>query len=142
MTTAVTEMLPSKMEITSKGKHPAIQTSKPRSTGDGAMLKMHDASDISVSSALFGQSPSVYSKTKGKRVILRVSYLMGLPVRFPNNLPVVSLLLSDLIEKDDKTGTSRLKNKWLSTILLPKILRAVEEFFDEWGIPAPDFEQL
>jgi hypothetical protein len=48
MTTLVTEMSPSKMEITSKGKHPAIQTSKPRSTGDGAMLKMDDASDISV----------------------------------------------------------------------------------------------
>jgi hypothetical protein len=142
MTTAVTEMLPSKMEITSKGKHPAIQTSKPCSTGDGAMLKMDDASDISVSLALFGQSPSVYSKTKGKRVILRVSYLTGLPVEFWNNLLVVSLLLSDLIEKDDKTGTSRLKNKWLLTILLPKILREVEEFFDEWGIPAPDFKRL
>jgi hypothetical protein len=90
-----------------------------------------------------GDPCSVYSKTEGKIVILRVSYLTGLvPVGFRNDLPVVSLLLSDLIEKDDKTGTSRLKNKWLSTILLPKILRAVEEFFDEWGIPAPDFEQL
>jgi hypothetical protein len=75
MTTIVTEMLPSKMEITSKGKHPAIQTPKPCSIGDGAMLKMDDASDISVSSTLFGQSPSVYSKTEGKRVILHVSYL-------------------------------------------------------------------
>jgi hypothetical protein len=70
MTTIITEMLPSKMEITSKGKHPAIQTPKPCSIGDGAMLKMDDASDISVSSTLFGQSPSVYSKTEGKRVIL------------------------------------------------------------------------
>jgi hypothetical protein len=48
MTTLLTEMSPSKMEITSKGKHPAIQTSKPCSTGDGAMLKMDDASDISL----------------------------------------------------------------------------------------------
>jgi hypothetical protein len=130
MTTIVTEMSPSEMEITSKGKHPTIQTSKPRSTGDGAMLKMDDASDISVGSMLFGQSPSVYSKTKGKRVILRVSYLMGLPLRFWNNFLVVSLLLSNLIEKDDEPGMSRLKNKWLLTIPLPKILREVEEFFN------------
>jgi hypothetical protein len=142
MTTIVTEMLPSKMEVTSKGKHPTIQTSKPRSTGNGAMLKTDDASDISIGLTLFGQSASVYSKTKGKRVILRVSYLMGLPVGFRNNLPVASLLLSDLIKKDDGTGMSRLKNKWLSTILLPKMLREVEEFFNEWGIPAPDFERL
>jgi hypothetical protein len=94
------------------------------------MLKMDDASDISVSSMLFGQSPSVYSKTEGKRVILRVSYLMGLPLRFWNNFLVVSLLLSNLIEKDDEPGMSRLKNKWLLTILLPKILREVEEFFN------------
>jgi hypothetical protein len=46
------------------------------------------------------------------------------------------------MEKDDETGMSRLKNKWLSTILLPKILREVEEFFNEWGIPVPDFEWL
>jgi hypothetical protein len=108
MTTIVTEMSPSKMEVTSKGKHPTIQTSKPRSTGDGAMLKTDDAFDISIGSTLFGQSPLVYSKTEGKRVILRVSYLMGLPVGFRNNLPVASLLLSDLIEKDDGTGMSRL----------------------------------
>jgi hypothetical protein len=130
MTTIVTEMSPSEMEITSKGKHPTIQTSKPRSTGDGAMLKMDDASDISVGSMLFGQSPSVYSKTKGKRVILLVSYLTGLPLRFRNNFLVVSLLLSNLIEKDDEPGMSRLKNKWLLTIPLPKILREVEEFFN------------
>jgi hypothetical protein len=37
---------------------------------------------------------------------------------------------------------SRLKNKWLLTILVPKILREVEEFFNEWGIPAPGFEWL
>jgi hypothetical protein len=104
MTTVVTEMLPSKMEITSKGKHPTIQISKPRLTGNGAMLKMDDASDIFVGLMLFGQSPSVYSKTEGKRVILRVSYLTGLPLGFRNNLPVVSLLLSDLIEKDDEPG--------------------------------------
>jgi hypothetical protein len=79
MTTIVTEMSPSKMETTSKGKHPAIQTSKPCSTGDGTTLKTDDASDISIGSTLFGQSPSVYSKTEGKRVILRVSYLTGLP---------------------------------------------------------------
>jgi hypothetical protein len=79
---------------------------------------------------------------EGKRVILRVSYLTGLPVGFWNNLPVTLLLLSDLIKKDDETGMLRLKNKWLSTILLPRILREVEEFFKEWGIPAPDFEQL
>jgi hypothetical protein len=66
----------------------------------------------------------------------------GLTWGFWNNLPVVSPLLSDLIEKDDETGTLRLKNKWLSTILLPRILREVEEFFNEWEIPAPDFEQL
>jgi hypothetical protein len=142
MTTILTEMLPSKMEITSKGKHPTIQTSKPCSTGNGAMLKMDDASDLSLGLTIFGQSPSVYSKTEGKRVILCVSYLMGLPVGFLNNLPVASLLLSDLMEKDDETGMSRLKNKWLSTILLPKILREVEEFFNEWGIPVPDFEWL
>jgi hypothetical protein len=143
MTTILTEMLPSKVEITSKGKHPTIQTSKPRSTGNGAMLKMDDASDISVDSTLFGQSPSVYTKTEGKRVILRVSYITGVPVGFRNNLLVVSLLLSNLIKKDDETGMSRLKNKWLSTILLPKILREVEEFFNEWGgIPAPDFKWL
>jgi hypothetical protein len=59
MTTVVTEMSPSKTETTSRGKHPAIQTSKPRSTGDGATLKMDDASDISVVSTLFGQFPSV-----------------------------------------------------------------------------------
>jgi hypothetical protein len=135
MTTVVTEMSPSKMEITSKGKHPAIQTSKPCSTGNGAMLKTDDASDISVRLTLFGQLPWVYSKTESKRVILCVSYLTGLPVRFWNSLPVVSLLLSDLIKKDDEAGMSRLKNKWLSTILLPKILREVEEFFNEWGDP-------
>jgi hypothetical protein len=142
MTTVVTEISPSKMEITSKGKHPTIQTSKPRSTGDGAMLKTDDASDISIGLTPFGQSPLVYSKTKGKRVILHVLYLTGLQVGFWNNLPVASLLLSNLIEKDDETGMSRLKNKWLSTILLPKILREVEEFFNEWGIPAPDFKRL
>jgi hypothetical protein len=142
MTTIVTEMLPPKMEITSKGKHPTIQTSKPCWTGDDAMLKMDDASNISVGSTLFGQSPSVYLKTEGKRVILCVSYLMGLPGGFWNNLPVVSPLLSNLIEKDDETGTSRLKSKWLLTILLPRILREVEEFFNKWGIPAPHFEQL
>jgi hypothetical protein len=91
MTTVVTEMLPSKMEITSKGKHPAIQTSKPRLTGNGAMLKTDDASDISAGLTLFGQLPLVYSKTKGKRVILCVLYLTGLPVRFRKSLPVVSL---------------------------------------------------
>jgi hypothetical protein len=111
MTTIVTEMSPSKMETTSKGKHPAIQTSKPRSTSDGTTLKTDDASDISVGSTLFGQSPLAYSKTEGKRVILRVSYLTGLPVGFRNNLPVASLLLSDLIEKDDETETSRLKKQ-------------------------------
>jgi hypothetical protein len=67
MTTIVTEMSPSKMEIASKGKHPSIQTSKPRSTGDGTMLKTDDAFDISVGSTLFGQSPSVYSKTKARQ---------------------------------------------------------------------------
>jgi hypothetical protein len=142
MTTVVTEMSPSKMETTSKGIHPAIQTSKPRSTGNGATLKTDDASNISIGSTLFGQSPLVYSKTEGKRVILCVSYLTGLPVGFRNNLPVASLSLSDLIEKDDETETLRLKNKWLSTILLPRILREVKEFFNKWGIPAPDFEQL
>jgi hypothetical protein len=142
MTTVVTEMLPSMMEITSKGKHTTIQTSKPRLTGNGAMLKTDDASDISVSLTLFAQLPSVYLKTKGKRVILRVSYLMGLPVGFRNNILVGSLLLSNLIEKDDETGMSRLKNKWLLTILLLSILREVEEFFNDWGIPAPDFERL
>jgi hypothetical protein len=86
MTTVVTEMSPSKMEITSKGKHPAIQTSKPRLTGDGAMLKTDDAFDISVISTLFGQLPWVYSKTVSKRVILHVSYLTGLPVQFWNSL--------------------------------------------------------
>jgi hypothetical protein len=106
------------------------------------MLKMDDASDLSLGLTLFGQSPLVYSKTEGKRVILHVSYFTGLPVGFLNNLPVTSLLLSDLIKKDDETGMSRLKNKWLSTILLPKILREVEEFFNEWGIPVPDFGQL
>jgi hypothetical protein len=107
------------------------------------MLKMDDASDISVGLTLFGQSPLVYLKTEGKRVILHVSYLTGLvPVGFRNNLPVATLSLSDLIERDDETETLRLKNKWLSTILLPRILREVEKFFNEWGIPAPDFEQL
>jgi hypothetical protein len=47
-----------------------------------------------------------------------------------------------LIERDDKTGTSRLKNKWLLTILLPRIQRDIEEFFNKWGIPAPDFKHL
>jgi hypothetical protein len=106
------------------------------------MLKMDDASNISIGLTLFGQSLLVYLKTEGKRVILHVSYLTGLPVEFLNNLPVASLSLSDLIEKDDETEMLRLKNKWLSAILLPRILREVKEFFNEWGIPAPDFEQL
>jgi hypothetical protein len=104
MTTIVTEMLPSKMEITSKGKLPTIQTSKPRSTGDGACLRWMMPL-ISPSVQHFGQLPLVYLKTEGKRVILHVSYLTGLPVGFWNNLPVMSLLLSDLIdEKDDVLG--------------------------------------
>jgi hypothetical protein len=41
-----------------------------------------------------------------------------------------------------KLEQSRLKNKWLLTILVPKILREVEEFFSKWGIPALVFKQL
>jgi hypothetical protein len=57
MMTGITEMLPSKMGNISKQKPPAIQTSKLLLTGDGAMLKMDDASNLSISLTLFGQYP-------------------------------------------------------------------------------------
>ena len=119
-----------------------IQTSTITSSGTGAKLKADDASDISAGSMVFGRSPSVYSKTEEKHVFIRVSYLPGLPTAFRDSLPLLSIPLSDFVETNNTTGKERVKDKWLSTVVLPRILKQVKEFTCEWRISPSVFESF
>ena len=141
MATVITSTTSSAMDTIPNETPSTIRTSTITSSGTSAKPKADDASDISAGSMVFGRPPSVYSKTEEKHIFIRVSYLLGLPTAFRDSLPLLSIPLSDFVETDN-TGKARVKDKWLSTVVLPRILKQVEEFTCEWRISPSVFESF
>ena len=138
MATVITSTTSSAMDTIPNETPSTIHTS----TITSSKPKPDDTSDISGGSMVFGRSPSVYSKTEEKHVFIRVSYLPGLPTAFRDSLPLLSIPLSDFVETDNTTGKARLRDKWLSIVVLPRVLREVKGFICEWGISPTVYESV
>ena len=142
MATVITSTTSSAMDTIPNETPSTIRTSTITSSGTSAKPKADDASDISAGSMVFGRSPSVYSKTEEKHIFIRVSYFLGLPTAFRDSLPLLSIPLSDFVETDNTTGKARVKDKWLSIVVLPRVLKQVEEFTCEWEISPTVYESF
>jgi hypothetical protein len=142
MTIVITSTTLSAMDTIPNETPSTIHTPTITSPGASAKPKPDDTSDVSAGSMVFGRSPSVYSKTEEKHIFIHIPYLLGLPTAFRDSLPLLSIPPPDFVETDNTTGKARVKDKWLSSVVLPRILKQVKEFMCEWQIPSSVFESF